>query len=265
MAAIECLRYSCGIGFAQFDGLLQRHAVRDVTADGIVGAGLVGKNIGNNAALGEFRNQVSTISDEADGSGFAFSHGVFQNAQGFVEGGDHHVAIAGLDAALDALRVHIDAEECCTVHGRSERLGSPHAAHATSDDKFAGKSAAKVLLRSGGESFIGALQNSLGADVNPTARGHLSIHHQTGAIKLIELFPVVPVADKVGIAEENARCVLVRTKNGDRFAGLYQEGLITFQGAEGFDDSVEAIPVAGGLSCAAIDDQVLRLFGHIGI
>src|SRR5580704_16101283 len=49
------------IGRAEFDCFGEGHAIGDVAADGIVGAGLIGENVGNDAALGEFGNEVGTI------------------------------------------------------------------------------------------------------------------------------------------------------------------------------------------------------------
>jgi len=45
-----------------------------------------------------------------------------------------------------------------------------------------------------GEGFIGALQDSLRANVNPTPRRHLAVHDQAQTLKLAELFPGGPVA-----------------------------------------------------------------------
>ena len=108
-------------------------------------AGLIGKQVGNDAAASEFGNHVGAIADEADGSGFAFAHGVFQDAQRFVEVVDHHVAIAGFHAALDAFGVDVNAEKCRAVQSGGERLRAAHAAHAAADDQFSGEVAAKML------------------------------------------------------------------------------------------------------------------------
>ena len=58
-----------------------------------------------------------------------------------------------------------------------------------------------MLARRGCKRFVGPLQNSLRADVNPAARSHLAVHHQTRAIELIEIFPVAPVADQIRIRD----------------------------------------------------------------
>ena len=120
-----------GIFFAQLESLIQAHAIRHVAADRIVRAGLVGNDVRHHAALREFRNQVGAITHKADGSCFAFAHRILQNAQCFIQRIDHHVAIAGFYAALDAFRVDINSQECCAVHRGGQWLRATHPAHAT--------------------------------------------------------------------------------------------------------------------------------------
>ena len=51
----------------------------------------------------------------------------------------------------------------------------------------------------------------------------------------------------------------------DRLAGLDQQGLVVFQSAQRGDDGVETFPIARGAADAAIDDQLLRSLGDIGV
>ena len=122
-----------------------------------------------------------------------------------------------------------------------------------------------MLAGCGGESFVGALQNSLRADVNPAAGGHLAVHHQAGAIELVKISPVAPVADEIGIGDKHARSVGVRAKNTDGLAGLDQESFVIFERTERGDDGVVGTPIASGFAAAAVDDQVFGLFGDFGI
>ena len=54
-----------------------------------------------------------------------------------------------------------------------------------------------MLARALGVCFIGALQDALRANVNPTARGHLSIHHQAAAGEIIKMFLRGPVRHQI--------------------------------------------------------------------
>ena len=134
MDSSERFAIALGIGFAKLGGLRDVESLRNVAADGIVRAGLVGEQIGDDAAAREFGNHVRAIADEADRSGFALAHGIFQDAQRFVEIVDHHIAIAGLDAALDAFRINVDAEKCGAIQRGGERLRAAHAAHSAAGD-----------------------------------------------------------------------------------------------------------------------------------
>src|SRR5579875_3797586 len=126
------------IGFAQIRGLLDGEVLWDVTADRIVRTGLIGEQIGHDAAAGEGGNDVRAVGDQADGSGFAPANGVFQNAERFVEIVDHNVAVAGFHAALDALRINVDTEEGGTIQGGREGLRATHPPHPAADDQLSG-------------------------------------------------------------------------------------------------------------------------------
>ena len=226
-----------------------------------MGGSLVGEDVGDDAALGEFRNDVGAIADESDRNVFFLAHRVLQDAQSFVERGDHEVAVAGLEPLLDALGIDVDAEKRRAGHGGGQRLGAAHASHAAADDQFAGEVAVETLFRSSGESFEGSLHDALRADINPGAGGHLAVHHQAGAFEFVELFPVGPVADEIRVRDQHARRVFVGLENADRLAGLHEQSFVVVEALERGDDGVVGLPTAGGAAGAAIDDEVARALG----
>ena len=57
----------------------------------------------------------------------------------------------------------------------------------------------------------------------------------------------------------------MRAKNSNGFAGLHQQRFVIFERAEGIDDGLIAIPVAGRLATSAVDDQVFGLLGHFRV
>ena len=79
----------------------------------------------------------------------------------------------------------------------------------------------------------------------------------------LKLLPVGPVADEVGVADQNAGRVVVGAEDADRLARLHQQGLVVVERAQGIDDGVVAIPIAGGAAGAAVDDEVLRALGDL--
>src|SRR3974390_1402712 len=62
------------VGFAKFKRLVECHSIGDVTANGIVGAGLIRQYVRHNTTLGEFGDYVGAVADQTYGSGFAFTY-----------------------------------------------------------------------------------------------------------------------------------------------------------------------------------------------
>ena len=125
--------------------------------------------------------------------------------QSLVQVVGHAVAVAGLDAPPDALRVDLHAQDGPLVHGGGERLGSTHAAHPPGQHPFAAQRRPEVLAGERAEGLVGALQDALGADVDPRSRGHLTEHDEAAPLQLPEVFPGRPVADQVGVCDEHPR------------------------------------------------------------
>lgn len=170
-----------------------------------------------------------------------------------------------LDAALDGARVAVDADRDAVVHGHGEGLGAAHAAEAGGEGDRPGEGAVELLGGDGGEGLVGALEDALGADVDPGAGGHLAVHGQPELFQPAELLPVGPVADEVGVGDEDAGRPLVGLHDADGTAGLDEHGLVLLEGLEGADHGVEGAPVAGGLARAAVDDELVGVFGDLGV
>ena len=125
----------------------------------------------------------------------------------------------------------------------------------------AGQGAAEPLLGDGGEGLVGALDDALGADVDPGAGGHLAVHGQAELLQPAELRPGRPVADQVGVGQDHPRRPLVGAHHADRPAGLDQHGLVRLQRGQGADHRVEGAPVPRGPAGAAVDDEVVGPLG----
>src|SRR2546429_411163 len=119
-----------------------------------------------------------------------------QHFHGVVKRVRDAIAVTALDAALDTLRIHLDAQKRRAIHCGGEWLRAPHAAHATGDDQPARQRSTKMLARRGSESFVCALQDTLRTNVNPASGGHLAIHDQAEMFELAKLVPVGPVPHK---------------------------------------------------------------------
>jgi hypothetical protein len=125
-----------GIAGAEIGGLGQRESLGDVAVERIVGTGLIGDYVDLHAAAHDFRKDVGTVADETDGDGFLLAHRVLQDAQGFVEGVDHEIAVSSLEPFLDALCINVNPQKCGAGHGGGEWLRSTHPAHAAADDQL---------------------------------------------------------------------------------------------------------------------------------
>ena len=160
---------------------------------------------------------------------------------------------------------HSTARHEAPGHDRRQRLGAAHAAQARGEDPAAGQVAAVVLAAQLGEGLVGALNDPLGADVDPRAGRHLAVHHQALAIEFVEMLPGRPARHQVGVGDQHPGRVGVGAEHAHRLAGLDQQGLVVLQAPQRRDDAVEAFPVAGGPADAAIDHQLLRPLGHVGV
>jgi hypothetical protein len=116
-----------------------------------------------------------------------------------------------------------------------------------------------------GKGLIGALNDALAADIDPRPGRHLAVHHQSLLIELVEMRPIGPFGNEVRIGDEHARRALMRAEHADGLSRLHEQRLVGVERLQGFDDLVEGGPVARGLADTAIDDEVLRPLGNLGI
>src|ERR1700690_2229118 len=66
-----------------------------------------------------------------------------------------------------------------------------------------------------GERLERALQDALGADVDPRPSGHLAVHRQALALELAEDLPGGPLADQVRIGDQDPGRPFVGPEDGD--------------------------------------------------
>ncbi len=116
-----------------------------------------------------------------------------------------------------------------------------------------------------GKGFIRALHNALRAYIDPAARCHLAIHHQTGLIQFVKMIPIRPVWHQIGIGDQNARRICMRLKNPNRFPRLHKQGLVCIQIFQLLYDLVKIRPCPRCPANTAIHHQLMRIFGHIGV
>jgi hypothetical protein len=175
------------------------------------------------------------------------------------------VQVAVLDPAADPRRVTVDANDDAAIHGHRQRLGSAHPAEAGRQRDGAGQRAAEPLGGHGGERLVRALQDALGADVDPRPCGHLTEHGEPGGLQPSELLPGGPLRHQVGVRDQNPRRPLVRAEDADRLARLNQQRLVPREVPKRGHDGVESRPAARRATRAAVDDELVGMLGHLGI
>jgi hypothetical protein len=247
-----------GIALAHFLPFGDRPAGRAIAVDGIVRAGLVGDRVGTDAARQHLRHDFRRVAEQADAG--RFGCGV-DDLERFADAGRAAVEIARLEPFLDAAVLDFDGDAVSAGHHRRERLRAAHPAEPGGQDPPARKIAAIMLAAHFGEGLVRALHDALRADVDPAARGHLAVHHQPGAIELVEHLPIGPFGHQVGIGDQHPRRVFVGAEHADRLARLDQQSFLVAEPFERFDDAVETCPVARGTADATVNDEALRVLG----
>ena len=121
------------------------------------------------------------------------------------------------------------------------------------------------LVGHGGEGLEGALEDALGADVDPRAGGHLAVHRQAEVLEPTELLPVGPVADQVGVGDQHARGPLVGPEDPDRLAALHEHRLVVGERGQGAHERVVRLPAARGLAGPAVHHQLGGVLGVLGV
>ncbi len=151
---------------------------------------------------------------------------------GVVEAVGQLVEVAGLEAPLDAGAVDVDAQRDAVVHRDRQRLGAAHPAEAGGQRDRAGERAAEAAAGDLGEALVGALEDALGADVDPRAGRHLAVHRQPGRLEPAELVPRRPVGHEVGVGDQHPRRPLVGAEHADRLARLDEHRLVVAERAQ---------------------------------
>ena len=215
--------------------------------------------------LGE---DLGGVADVADGPAAALFLGRQDLGDRGVEVGFDLVEVALAGPAAQAGLVDVDDQAGAVVQRHGQRLGPAHAAAAAGEGQGPGEGAVLVpgeLAGDRGERLEGALQDALGADVDPGPGGHLAVHHQALGLEPAELGPVRPVAHEVGVRQQHPRRPLVGAEHTHRLAGLDQQRLVLLHGLQGPGDRIERRPGPDGPAGAAVNHQVIGALGDLGV
>ena len=142
----------------------------------------------------------------------------------------HLVEVARLDPALDPVRVDLHVQAGGTGERRGQRLRAAHPAQAGGQHGAARQvGRAPVHLAGGGERLVGALEDALGADVDPRAGGHLAEHRQPLGLEPAELVPVREPRHEQRVGDQDARRARVGAEDADRLPALHEQRLVALE------------------------------------
>ena len=258
-----------GVGFLFRAPVGDGPALRQIAMQRIMGAGLVGHDIGAGAALfhagQQFGEDIGGIAQKAHRFRLALRRPIGNQRQRLVQCPGLGVHIAGADAEIDPRLVAFHGQTAGPGHHGGQRLRPAHAAQAPRQNPAPLQAAAIMLAAGFGEGLIGALHDALGADIDPGPGGHLAVHGQTLLIQLVEMVPGRPMRHQIGIGDQHAGRVLVGAEHAHRLARLHKQGFIVVQRLQRGDDAVEILPRPGGAADAAVDHQLMRVFGDIRV
>ena len=172
------LMYSSGSRSRSSSASASESPAGHVADQRIVGRRLVGDHVGLEAAPKQLRHDLGRVRAEADAERAALALCRQAALDRVVEIVGELVEIAGLEAALDPLRIDLDAERDAVVHRHRQRLGAAHPAESGGQRDRPGERAAEAAAGDLGEALVGPLDDPLAADVDPRAGGHLPVHRQ---------------------------------------------------------------------------------------
>ena len=161
--------------------------------------------------------------------------------------------------------IDINAKRNAVTHRDRQRLGATHTAETTGESDRPCERSAEPLLGKSNERLIGALEDALSPDVDPRPSRHLAVHHQPGVLELPEVLPRTPIGNEVAVGKQHPGRHLMGAESTYRLPRLHQQGLIVLQILEVAHNGVEGIPGSGRFPPAAVDNQLIRVLGDLGI
>ena len=256
------------VGLCRFP-LFDRPADRQIAVDQIMRRGLVGDQIGLDAALlcafDQLGQNLRRIAKQADGHRFTALTVMFNQRQRVVQILRLFVQIACAQAKINAALLALDVQRHRARERRRQRLCATHTAQTGGQNPTPRPVAAKMLTPRLDKGLIRALHNALRANVNPATGGHLAVHEQSLAIQFVKMFPIRPFRHEVRVRQQHARRIGMGFEHTHRFARLHQQRFILIQIFQRRQNRVIARPVARRTTDAAVHHQMLRILRDFGV
>ena len=169
------------------------------------------------------------VTEESDRFRLALFGELLHQCERFIKTLGREVDLLKLQPSLDSPRIDFDEKSDTTIECDRLCLRSTHLAETGSQNELSRQSSPSLLTCKRSERLICTLKNSLRTDVDPTSRGHLTVHHQTFAFIFVELLLRRPMRNDVRIREKHARGILVCSEYSNGLSGLHEQCLVGFQ------------------------------------
>ncbi len=117
-------------------------------------------------------------------------------SQCIVEVIGHRIDITCFQSSLDPVGIHFDNKTGCPVHRGGEGLSSAHSAEPHGQQEFPRQRTMEVLHPARCKCLVGSLQNSLRANIYPTAHGSIPVHRKAKRLQAAKFIPRCPLGDR---------------------------------------------------------------------
>ena len=171
------------------------------------------------------------------------------------------VDVADLEPASGARRVDLDRRaQTPSFIVTASGWAPPIPPRPAVSDDAAAQRAAEVLARQLGERLVRALEDALGADVDPRAGGHLAVHRQALPLELAERRPRSPTCRR-GSSSRSARAAPTRGSGTRRPACRDWTSSVSSSPRRRSSRTIasKASQLARRAAGAAVDDEVVRV------
>jgi hypothetical protein len=169
------------------------------------------------------------------------------------------VEITNVQALLNSLVVHLDAQNRSLGHAAGKRLCPTHSAKARCQDESPAQRAAEMALSDPHEDLVGALDDALRPDILPIAGGQAAPANEILLLQRVEVLRFGPLSDHVAVRHDHDRRFSMGFDAANRLSRLHDQRLMLIHRRQRFDDHVVRRPIARGAPKSGIDHEVVGI------
>ena len=166
-AGARCFFDSFGCVFSPFSPLCYAPSLWQIAIGWVVGTGLVGHDVGVDAASDQFGKYIGGIAQQPHRSRFAGFGPARDHLEGLVESICPLINVFCTQSKINAVGIAFNGQTTGPGHHCGQRLCATHTPQTAGENPFALEVAVIMLPTRFDEGFIGALYDALAADIDP--------------------------------------------------------------------------------------------------